>query len=127
MRKFSFAVIVMLAACGHPSRGASSSVSPALDESPPLVRHAGPPPPPATDRVSAVAEAGIAVPQGFDWPRETAEKPASQVFENATLMGNLSAERFMVAMQSRRGALGVECDHHRCALGIRRRWLLRRR
>jgi len=74
-------------------------------------RPKAPPPPDSTDLVSALSAAGLDHAQGLGLPRERAAAPSTSVFENATLLGGLPAERLMTAMQSMRYSLGVDCGH----------------
>jgi nitrate/TMAO reductase-like tetraheme cytochrome c subunit len=73
--------------------------------------HAEPPPPaPTLDLISPLAAAGVATTSGNDWGPVGAQ-PSREVFDNVALLGELSADRVMVGMQSMAGNLGVGCDH----------------
>lgn len=61
------------------------------------------------DRASPITAAGMETPVGLDWPMEKRAEPASKAFRNLKLLGDLSSERFMAAMQSMRANLGQKC------------------
>jgi len=92
-----------LAALGLVACGASSATV-----TPPPPHRA--PPPDEVDLVSPLSAAGIEHPQGMDWG-PTGDKPASQIFKNVKLMGDLTSNRMMTGMQSMKASLGVGCDH----------------
>jgi Photosynthetic reaction centre cytochrome C subunit len=67
-----------------------------------------PPPPPAIDLATPITAAGVETPSGLDWGAEGA-KPAAQLFGNVSVLGALSGDRFMAAMQSMEANLGEKC------------------
>src|SRR5579862_1222804 len=52
------------------------------------------------DLATPITAAGVEEPVGMSWPRGVAEQPASTTFKNVKVLGSLSSERFMAAMQS---------------------------
>jgi hypothetical protein len=91
----------VMAACG--SKAAPQAPPPP----PPPAPDAGPPPEPR-DAVSAITAAGIEEPEGLDWGAE-GEKPARELFKNVKLLGDLTGNRMMAAMQSMEASLGQRC------------------
>ncbi|HTO95906.1 MAG TPA: c-type cytochrome [Myxococcales bacterium] len=63
---------------------------------------------PRADLASPITAAGTETPLGLGWG-EKGEQPASALFQNVKLMGALSGNRFMAAMQSMRANLGAKC------------------
>ncbi len=63
---------------------------------------------PRADLVSPITAAGNEVALGLDWG-EKGELPASILYQNVKLLGTLSGNRFMAAMQSMRPNLGQRC------------------
>jgi len=60
------------------------------------------------DLVSPITAAGSETPVGLDWGTKGDQK-ASAIFKNAKLLGDLTGDRFMAAMQSMKANLGVKC------------------
>src|SRR3954447_20445768 len=65
--------------------------------------------PPLVDLASPITAAGMETPAGLDWTPEVRAQPASKTFKNVKLLGDLTSERFMAAMQSMRANLGQKC------------------
>jgi len=63
---------------------------------------------PRADLVSPITAAGSEVPLALDWA-DKGEQPASTLFKNVKVLGAVSGDRFMAAMQSMRANLDVKC------------------
>jgi Photosynthetic reaction centre cytochrome C subunit len=68
--------------------------------------HAAPPP---LDLASPITASGRETPIGLDWGTEGGN-PASTVFKNVKVLGALTGDRFMAAMQSMKTNLGHDCE-----------------
>src|SRR5215475_4481751 len=60
------------------------------------------------DLVSPITAAGSEAPVGLDWGTKGDQK-ASAIFKNVKLLGDLTGNRLMAAMQSMKPNLGVKC------------------
>src|SRR3954462_1818753 len=65
--------------------------------------------PPLVDLASPITAAGMEPPAGPARPPEGRPRPASKTVKNVKLLGDLTSERFMAAMQSMRANLGQKC------------------
>ena len=63
---------------------------------------------PRADLVSPITAAGTEVPLELDWA-DKGEQPASALFKNVKVLGAVSGNRFMAAMQSMKANLGQKC------------------
>src|SRR5947199_81425 len=63
---------------------------------------------PRADLISPITIPGRETPVGLDWG-ETGKRPAGTIFKNVKLLGAVSADRFMAAMQSMQASLGRKC------------------
>ena len=90
--------------------GPVPDAGPAADAGPaPAVADAGPAiGERAPDIASPMTAAGTEAPLGLDWGA-TGDKPAAEIFKNVKVLGGLSGNRFMAAMQSMRANLGQKC------------------
>ena len=61
------------------------------------------------DLASPITAAGTEAPVGLDWTPEVRAQAAKNTFKNTKVLGDLSSERFMAAMQSMRANLGQKC------------------
>ncbi len=76
-----------------------------LDAGAPAPRDGGAP---RADLASPITAAGSETPDGLDWGSQ-GEQPARTLFKNVKVLGELSGNRFMAAMQSMKANLGVKC------------------
>lgn len=98
MRFVAIAVLLATACAGsRPGAPVSPRVAPGSME-------------PAADLVSAVSAAGLERPNATGLLHLDGKK-AAEAFKNATLLGDLPADRLYLAMESMRHSLGVECGH----------------
>ena len=61
-----------------------------------------------SDLASPITAAGSETPVGLDWG-EKGKQPAAELFKNVKLLGSLTGDRMMAAMQSMRPNLGQKC------------------
>ena len=64
---------------------------------------------PRADLVGPITIPGREVPAGLDWG-EKGKEPAGAIFKNVKLLGAVSGDRFMAAMQSMQANLGRKCE-----------------
>ena len=70
---------------------------------------AAPQAPPPDDLVSVITIPGRATPEGMDWG-DKGKLPAKQLqFKNLQLLGDVTGDRLMAAMQSMKASLGQSC------------------
>jgi Photosynthetic reaction centre cytochrome C subunit len=63
---------------------------------------------PRADLVAPIIIPGRETPAGLEWG-EKGQQPASTIFKNVDLLGGVSGDRFMAAMQSIQASLGQKC------------------
>jgi len=66
------------------------------------------PQPIAVDHASPLTAGGVEVPSGLHWGARGRE-PASEVLDDLLVLGDVSADRFMAAMQSMEANIGKKC------------------
>ena len=106
-------VLFLAVACSH---AAPPPSAPATAAPPPAATGAAA----AEDLVSPLTAAGREAPTGLDWGPK-GKQPVSELgFQNVKLLGSVSGDRLMAAMQSMQANLGVKCVH--CHVTQRGQW-----